>query len=97
MAIQFEWDETKAATNKAKHGVSFHSALTVFLDAHALERHDKGEHDEDRFVTMGLAHGYLLIVVYTLRDDTVRLISAREATRHEAIPYWKYRSIHPRS
>lgn len=96
MAIHFEWDETKALANKAKHGVSFRSALAVFLDAHAPDRHDKGDHTEDRFVTLGLVQGYLLVVVYTLRHDAVRLISAREATRHEAIPYWKHRSIHAR-
>ena len=83
--MQFEWDPEKAAANLAKHGVSFEEATTAFRDplsATALDPdHSVGE---SRFVTFGLSSkGRLLIVSYTERGETIRLISARLATKQE--------------
>jgi uncharacterized protein len=77
---RFQWDEEKATSNFAKHGVRFEAAQRVFDDPFAIEliddRHDYGE---DRFVLIGMASGRLLTVVYALRDETIRIISARGA------------------
>ena len=87
--IVFEWDEKKAAANFRKHGVSFEEAKTAFSDEHArlISDPDHSE-DEDRFVLLGYGHGQTLLVVchcYRAADRIIRIISARRATRREAM------------
>ena len=96
--LDFEWDDEKAASNLAKHGVPFDEALPAFLDVSRLERHDgREDYGEDRFLTIGLADGFVLTITYTLRDDIIRIISARKATLHEQRDYWKNGQVHSRS
>lgn len=85
----FEWDELKAEANNRKHGVSFAEAASVFIDPLALSANDpRHSQDEDRFIIMGQSdRGRLLIISYTERGDATRLISAREATRHQRKDY----------
>ena len=87
--MDFEWDDTKAAANERKHGVSFTEAMTIFADPLSLTGFDPGHaDDEDRCITMGTsAAGRLLIVSHTNRGDKVRLVSAREASRRERRDY----------
>ena len=87
--MEFEWDESKAEANLQKHGVSFTEAMTVFADPLSVTGYDPKHSDgEDRFLTMGLsATGRLLVVSHTDRDQYIRLISAREATRRERKDY----------
>ena len=80
-----EWDPKKAAANLKKHGVSFHEAATVLEDPLSGTYPDP-EHSlkEERFVTIGgSASGRILVVAHADRGDSVRLISARRATRRE--------------
>jgi uncharacterized DUF497 family protein len=87
--VKFEWDPAKAAPNLELHGVSFEEASTVFGDPLAATIPDP-EHsvEEARSITMGLsASGSLVVVVHTDRDDRVRIISARTATRAEKKRY----------
>lgn len=92
MSPDFEWDETKAKTNLIDHGVSFEFAAGVFLDPHRLEwEDDREDYGEERFLTIGLASDKELVVVFTHRIGSVRLISARKANRHEQAEYWKNR------
>jgi len=82
--VESEWDPAKARSNLTKHGVRFADAVTALEDDSALTIRDLSSEDEERWVTMGLdASGRLLVVVYTWRGERVRLISARQATRHE--------------
>lgn len=88
--MQFEWDDDKAAINERKHGVSFTEAMTVFADPLALTGFDP-DHSvaEDRYITMGLsAEGQLLTISHTDRDENVRIISARPASRAERKDYF---------
>jgi uncharacterized DUF497 family protein len=93
MRVDFDWDDTKAAVNAAKHGVSFEEAMTVFRDPLALSILDRDTSDEARWITIGQAEtGNLLVVVHTWVDmapdhSAVRLISARRPTRNEARQY----------
>ena len=85
--IRFDWDPKKAEQNEKKHGVTFEDAETVFWDEQALLYEDPAPEDrEDRFVLLGLSSSLrLLVVVHALRDrDTIRIISARRATRRES-------------
>ena len=86
--MRFQSDSPKAASNLKKHGVSFADAEGVFYDPLAIHVLDPDSEDEERFVAVGLGSaGTILVVVYTLRGEEIRLISARRATRHEVKSY----------
>ncbi len=89
MALHFEWDERKARSNLAKHGVSFADAATVFGDARSLTIPDPAHsHVEERAIVLGQSRQRkLLVVVHTERGDHIRLIIARPASRHERKTY----------
>jgi hypothetical protein len=89
--LRFEWDQRKSASNRAKHGVAFEEAETVFGDERALligdPEHSKGE---DRFILLGFSNRLRLLVVshcYRADGDVIRLISARRATKRESRQY----------
>ena len=83
--MEFEWDDAKAESHELKHRVAFTEAMTVFADPLSVTGYDPRHADEeDRFLTMGLSvDGRLLVVSHTDRDDVIRIISAREASRRE--------------
>jgi uncharacterized protein len=85
MAIRFEWDPTKEASNQEKHGVSFEEASTVFSDPLSITIDDPDHSGaEVRFLTMGVTvQNRLIVVIHTDRAETIRLISARAATPKE--------------
>jgi uncharacterized DUF497 family protein len=84
----FEFDPDKAASNLAKHGVSFTDAEGVLCDPLAVTLEDESASGEQRFVTIGMGNaGEILVVVYTERDGTFRIISARRATLRERRDY----------
>ena len=87
--LEFEWDPDKAASNAAKHGVSFGEAATVFGDPLSLTVYDPDHsQEEDRYLTMGSSFdNRLLLVSHTDREDRIRIISARLATRRERKAY----------
>jgi uncharacterized DUF497 family protein len=87
-SMTFEWDEVKAEANLEKHGVGFPLARRVFLDINRLEYEDDGAYDERRWIVIGLVDDQILLVVYTMRGDAYRLISARRAERNEREEYW---------
>jgi uncharacterized protein len=89
MPLSFEWDQNKARTNLAKHGVSFEEAATVFGDARSLTILDPAHSQvEDRSIVLGRSHhNKLLVVVHTERGDNIRVISARLASRQERKQY----------
>ncbi len=76
--MSYEWDPAKAESNLYKHGVHFADAVAVLEDERALWREDVGEWEEDRYIAVGIDHlGRILTVVFTIRGETVRLISAK--------------------
>jgi uncharacterized protein len=84
----FARDEAKAAANAVRHGVTFAAARGVFADPFALEwRDERVDYGEDRYIVIGMAAGRLLYVAYTLRGDTIRIISARAAEPYERRRY----------
>ena len=94
MHTYFEWDPSKAQRNLDKHGVSIRRAASVFRDPNALSKYDEEHSDEeDRWVTLGLDEGDVLLVVHhTFREEdeqksTIRIISARKATKREKKQY----------
>ena len=89
MAYRFQWDPDKAAKNLQKHGVSFEEASTTFGDPLSVTIHDRRHSEaESRFLLIGVsAWNRILVVVHTERDDEIRIISARLATRSERRQY----------
>lgn len=89
--LTFEWDPAKAASNLAKHKVSFEEAQSVFSDEDALLINDPDHSEqEDRFILLGMSSTpRLLVVVHCYRSDegVIRIISARRATRTERGQY----------
>ena len=88
--VGFEWDkESKAGANFRKHGVRMPEAIPVFDDPYAMTIADEeSDPGEQRFVTVGMgALGRPLVVVYTWRGESIRIISARPAEAHEREEY----------
>lgn len=89
----FEWDEAKRGANLVKHGVDFVDALEVFADPFRIERTDRRrEYREDRHQAVGRVGDQVVFVVYTLRGNARRIISARRASRNERRTYLESRS-----
>ncbi|MGH8646684.1 MAG: BrnT family toxin [Gammaproteobacteria bacterium] len=83
--MEFEWDQSKAAANARKHGISFHEAATVFGDPLAITFPDPDHSEKEyRYLTFGMSQSHqLLVVAHADRGDIIRIVSARLMTRHE--------------
>jgi len=92
--VVFEWDENKAKSNLRKHKVAFAEAVTVFDDAFSITISDPDHSvEENRFIDIGMSdHNRLLVVIYTEREERVRIISARHATAPERRKYEEERN-----
>lgn len=92
--IVFEWDENKNRINLAKHGITFEEAKTVFYDDNAIVFDDPDHSmEEDRFLILGFSRRENLCIVshcYRGKNDAIRIISARKATRNETKIYHEY-------
>ena len=89
--MKFDWDDNKEQKNIAKHGIDFGTAILVFGDDNRIEMYDaKHSLEEDRYITIGEINGYVMVlyVVYTERNDAIRIISARRATQREKEAYY---------
>ena len=92
MNIRFEWDDENAASHFKKHKVSFEMAARAFADPFALTAHDRVENGEQRWQTIGMVDGHLvLLVAHTVGEDddteVIRIISARKADPKERKRY----------
>lgn len=89
MAFKFEWDPDKARVNRAKHNVEFSDAQRALDDPFVVDwLDDRENYGEDRFLSLGMVEGRLLVVAYTMPDEnTVRIISARRARPNEKRRY----------
>jgi uncharacterized DUF497 family protein len=85
---EFDWDDAKAGTNLVKHGVPFPYATRVFLNAGMIDFDASKPGDgEVRRKVVGMIEGRLFTVVYTVRDDVTRIISARRCNAKEGRLY----------
>ncbi len=87
--MDFEWDQRKAASNLRKHGVSFAEALSVFADPLALifDDEDHSEKEEREIIIGHSGTGRLLLVCFAAGETTIRVFSARKATKRERNDY----------
>lgn len=86
--MEFEWDEAKAASNLAKHGVKFSDAAVALLTGTVVRKRDtRRDYGEDRWIALARVYEAIFLIVYTTRSDSIRIISARRANRHEREAY----------
>ncbi|MEO0350536.1 MAG: BrnT family toxin [Cyanobacteria bacterium P01_A01_bin.15] len=89
--ISFVWNEQKAQSNLSKHGISFQEAQSAFYDPNARVSYDPDHsQDEDRYILLGISSSLRVLVVchlYRHDEKTIRLISARKATKIEQKQY----------
>lgn len=99
----FEWDDAKAASNETKHFVSFPFAVRAFEDENRLtvmdgrhklsnqvretRPHERSDYGEVRYITLARIEKRVYVLVYTLRNSVIRLISARKANSREVKRY----------
>ncbi|ROM78352.1 hypothetical protein BK654_10270 [Pseudomonas brassicacearum] len=84
----FEWDEAKNRVNVLKHGIDFNDVPGIFQHPILVLHDDRMGYGEERWITIGLIKTLIGVVVYTeRRGDVIRIISARKATKQEAIRY----------
>ncbi len=87
----YEWNTIKEKLNIAKHGVDFSEAKSVFADEYGLVIYDEGHStsEEERFLLLGMSEkSRVLLVVHCFRENnTIRIISARKATKREKRQY----------
>jgi hypothetical protein len=81
----FEWDDRKSDLNFAKHGIDFEDAIQVFYGPIIL--HPSDRNNEERWIAIGFLEERLVTVVFTRRQDVIRIISARRARKNEERAY----------
>jgi len=86
--MEFDYDPRKSATNKTKHGVDFEEAKLVWQDAEAVLL-ASAYSAENRYLAIGHIYNTLWTVIFTLRGDKIRIISARRSRESEAAYYEK--------
>ncbi|GAB6040886.1 BrnT family toxin [Endothiovibrio diazotrophicus] len=81
--MEYEWDDAKAVANRDKHGVDFHEAEAFEWDAALIDPDTRRDYGEPRFTALGPIGNRLYVMVYTVRGETLRIISLRKANRRE--------------
>ena len=82
--MRFDWDTAKAASNVRKHGVRFSEAAVALQDDSAVTIDDRDSEDEERFISVGADDlGRVLVTIFTHREDAIRIISSRQASKKE--------------
>jgi uncharacterized protein len=87
--MKFEWDEEKRQSNFRKHRLDFSDAAMVFAGAIFTFEDSRFEYGEDRYITLGLLDGATVVIAHTEREDVVRVISMRKATKNEQRLYFE--------
>ena len=87
--MKFTWDEAKRRSNLVKHGLDFADVPAVFGGITFTFEDDRFDYGEERFITLGMLKGMVVVIAHTERNDTVRIISMRKATKHEQKLYFQ--------
>jgi len=87
--MEFEWDVEKNEANLKNHGIDFEGAKTIWNGRVVEVQSSQSHHGEIRYLAIGLYKGREITVVYTMRGEKIRIISARRARKNERELYWK--------
>ena len=86
--MKFEWDENKRLANIHKHKIDFVDVEDIFYGCTITIEDDRERYREQRFITFGSLQDRIVAIVHTENDETIRIISARKATKHEIRGYY---------
>lgn len=87
--MDFDWDEEKRRKNIEKHGVDFYDAYLMFQTPIVQERDYRRDYGEPRYIATGEWRDKILVVAFTVRGSTIRIISVRKANYRERKRYWR--------
>ena len=87
--MSYEWDERKRRTNVKKHGIDFIDIPELFDNDVVIIPDERFDYGEPRFIAIGILKSQVVVVAYTERDENIRIISARRATKNEQIYYFQ--------
>ena len=87
MEYEYEWDPAKASGNEAKHGILFETVLEFDWGKASIERDERRNYGEARFIAVGPVKGRLHVLVFTRRGEKVRVIGLRKANAREKVRY----------
>ncbi len=87
--MRFDWDEAKRQSNLQKHGFDFADAAIVFASDVVTVVDDRFEYGEQRFATLGVLRGRVVLIIHTEDEDLIRIISMRKATTYEEHSYYR--------
>lgn len=86
--MNFTWHEIKRRTNLRDHGFNFADVPQAFEGPTSTFEDERYNYDEQRFITLGLLRGQVVVIAHTERNDTVRVISMRKGTKREPTFYF---------
>jgi uncharacterized DUF497 family protein len=87
--MRIEWDDAKRESNIVKHGIDFVDVEGIFEGETITIRDDRYDYGEERFITLGLLDGRVVVIVHSEAESVIRVISVRKATKNEEIGYFK--------
>ncbi len=87
--MSYEWDERKRRTNIKKHGIDIIDVPELFDSDVVIIPDERFDYGEPRFIAIGILKNLVVVVAYTERDENIRIISARKATKNEQIYYFQ--------
>ena len=87
--MKISWNDMKRRKNLHKHGLDFIDAELVFSGATVTFDDDRYEYGENRFITLGMLYGTVVVIAHTEKNDVIRIISMRKATKNEQKIYYQ--------
>jgi uncharacterized protein len=81
--MTYEWDESKAKANFVRHNVDFNSAIDFEWELAIETYDDRFDYGEDRWIAIGIINKKVHVLVYTIREENIRIISLRKANKRE--------------
>jgi hypothetical protein len=87
--MKFEWDDAKRKSNIKKHGFDFVDAEKVFNGATFTINDDRFDYGKNRYITLGMSEGIVIVITHLEEDELIRIISIRKATKNEQKIYFK--------
>ncbi len=90
--MKIEWDENKRTRNKQKHGLDFDDAHLVFTNEAHIEEDRRKDYGENRYNLIGVLVGRIIVVTFSVRNGSIRVISMRKANSREQKQYYQKRS-----
>jgi len=86
--MEFEWDIAKQQSNLRRHRLDFADVEAVFAGATFTFADERFEYSENRYITLGLLRGTVVVIAHTERKEVIRIISMRKATKNEREIYF---------